>query len=193
MLQMLQTSFPAGSRAVLKDPRLCILLPALEPWLESSLIPITVFLPIRHPAEVAQSLKAAENIPYRQALLLWLGHVLHAERNSRQLNRIIIDYHDMLADPDDVLTRSAHALSVTDNTFTLPDRWNTKVGDFIDPQLQRQHADTGLPEWALDQQIEIWYNLSHHIYTVMADKQIKEKKRRHKMDKFWHQWTTLAP
>lgn len=193
MLQMLQSSFPAGSRAVLKDPRLCILLPALEPWLESSLIPITVFLPIRHPAEVAQSLKAAEGIPYRQALLLWLGHVLHAERNSRHLNRMIIDYRDILADPDAVLTRSAHALSVTDHTFTLPEKWNTKVCDFIDPQLQRQHADTGLPEWALEQQIEIWYNLSHHIYTVMSDKQLKEKKRRHKMDKFWHQWTTLAP
>lgn len=193
MLQMLQTSFQAGSRAVLKDPRLCILLPALQPWLESSLIPITVFLPIRHPAEVAASLKAAEDIPCRQALLLWLGHVLHAERNSRQLNRIIIDYRDMLADPEAVLTRSAHALSMTDHKFSLPDSWNTKASDFIDPLLQRQHAGKGLPDWALDQQIQIWYNLSHHVYAVMVDKQLKEKKRRLKMDKLWHQWITLAP
>jgi hypothetical protein len=193
MLKMLHSSYPAGSRAVLKDPRLCVLLPALQPWLESKLIPCTVFLPIRHPAEVAASLLAAEGIPRRQAVLLWLGHVLHAERNSRQLKRLIVDYRVLLSDPEAVLASSANILAVTDSECTLPDTWNTQATNFIDPQLQRQKAEAFLPNWVLDEQAEIWYELALHVYTIMADNQLKEKKRRAQMDKIWQQWLTLAP
>lgn len=193
MLQMLQSSFPAGSRAVLKDPRLCVLLPALQPWLESGLIPTTIFIPIRHPAEVVASLQIAEGIPNRQALLLWLGHVLHAERNSRQLNRQIVDYRLMLAEPQAVLANSASTLALDGSKNNQPDNWNTNASDFIDPQLQRQRAQQIVPDWVVEEQIEIWYSLALNVYTVMSNTQIKEKRRRLKMDKLWHQWTTLAP
>lgn len=193
ILQILQTSFPTGSRAVLKDPRLCVLLPALQPWLESGLIPVTIFLPIRHPAEVAASLHAAEGIPRRQAMLLWLGHVLHAERNSRQLNRLIVDYRIMLADPQAILNSSAHVLSMAAPEWIQPDNWNTNATNFIEPQLQRQRAETLVPEWVLDEQVETLYELAFCVYTIMADSKLKEKKRRIKLDKLWHQWATLAP
>lgn len=194
MLQLLCSNFPAGGRAVLKDPRLCALLPALQPWLESTLISCTVFLPIRHPAEVAESLQIAQGLPRNQALLLWLGHVLHAERNSRLIHRLIVDYQQLLSDPQEILSRSAQILQQSCEATALPNTWMAdEASSFIDPQLQRQRAETGIPNWVLDEQAEVWYELAIRVHAVMVDPKLKERKRRSSMDQLWRQWTTLAP
>ena len=87
MLKLLYEAYPRDGRAVLKDPRLCMLLPGLRPWLESNLISCVAFLPVRHPAEVVESLWVAESIPRSQGLFLWLRHIFEAERHSRGIKR----------------------------------------------------------------------------------------------------------
>ncbi|MFM9100747.1 MAG: hypothetical protein ACKOPS_05165, partial [Cyanobium sp.] len=124
LLNHVSTTYPHGGRAVLKDPRLCVLLPALQPWLESSLISCAAFLPVRHPAEVASSLRLAEGLPRRQALLLWLGHVLHAERNSRALPRLIVDHQQLLANPQAVLASAGRVLELAGDGLPLPPTWS---------------------------------------------------------------------
>jgi hypothetical protein len=194
LLNLLHTTYPPGGRAVLKDPRLCVLLPALQPWLESTLITCAAFLPIRHPAEVAASLRVAEGIPRSQALLLWLAHVLHAERNSRPLHRLIVDYQQLLADPKAVLIRSAHTLELAGGGLPLPNTWGAEeAASFIDPQLQRQRAGTDVPGWVLDEQAEVWYDLALRVHEVIVDSQLSEQERAARMDQLWRQWTTLAP
>ncbi|TVS07684.1 MAG: hypothetical protein EA413_00495 [Cyanobium sp. PLM2.Bin73] len=194
LLHLLHTTYPPGGRAVLKDPRLCVLLPALQPWLESTLISSVAFLPIRHPAEVAASLRVAEGIPRSQALLLWLGHVLSAERNSRPLHRLIVDYQQLLADPRAVLTRSAHTLELSGGGLPLPSTWKVEEAScFIEPQLQRQRAGGDVPGWVLDEQAEVWYDLALLVYGVMVEPELSEQEREVRMDQLWRQWTTLAP
>lgn len=194
MLRLLHTTYPPGGRAVLKDPRLCLLLPAIQPWLESSLITCAAFLPIRHPAEVAASLRVAEGIPRSQGLLLWLGHVLHAERNSRTLPRLIVDYQHLLSDPQAVLSRCAHTLEEAGGELPLPGRWNEEEASrFIDPQLQRQRAETDVPGWVLDEQAEVWYDLALRVHAVLVDPLPQDPERTASMDQLWRQWSTMAP
>jgi hypothetical protein len=194
MLQLLHSTYPDGGRAVLKDPRLCVLLPALQPWLESTLITCAAFLPVRHPTEVAASLRVAEGLPRRQALLLWLGYVLHAERNSRPIQRLIVDYQDLLSNPQAVLNRAAHVLEQAGDGLPLPGNWTVEqAGSFIDPQLQRQRAGEEVPNWVLDEQAEVWFDLAMSVYAAMVDPQLSEQDRTASMDQLWRQWTTLAP
>jgi hypothetical protein len=194
LLHLLSTAYPHGGRAVLKDPRLCVLLPALQPWLESTLISTAAFLPIRHPAEAAASLRLAEGIPRSQALLLWLGHVLSAERHSRPLHRLIVDYNELLADPDAVLTRSARILELASGEPLPPDAWRMgSASSFIDPQLHRQRAGSERPDWVREEQAAGWYDLALRVHGVMVDPEIEEQQRMASMDQLWRSWTSLAP
>ena len=189
LLHLLQTTYPACGRPVLKDPRLCVLLPGLRPWLESGLITCVAFLPIRHPAEVVASLAIAEGTPHRQSLLLWLGHVLQAERNSRPLQRLIIDYKQLLADPHAVLKRCGQTLVQAGGEDTL----ELDAASFIDPQLQHQRVSTDAPNWVLDEETEFFYELACRVYTVIVDTQLSEPERTARLDQRWHQWTTMVP
>ncbi|MDP3417941.1 sulfotransferase family protein [Falsiroseomonas sp.] len=93
----LAEAFPGDTPFILKEPRICRLLPIWLPALERLGAAPRVLLPIRNPLEVAQSLLVRNRISTAQGLLLWLGHVLAAERDSRHLPRAVLHYDDLLA------------------------------------------------------------------------------------------------
>ncbi|MEN6584591.1 MAG: hypothetical protein ABFE02_00880 [Sulfuricella sp.] len=95
---LLRREFSHASMWGLKDPRLCRLLPLwLEAIAENSAEPLFVFA-LRHPEEVAQSLARRDGIPKERAYLLWLDHMLEAERASRDYPRVVVSYEKLLAD-----------------------------------------------------------------------------------------------
>jgi hypothetical protein len=193
LLNLLCTSFPAGGHALLKDPRLCVLLPGLQPWLESGLFSCVVFLPVRHPAEVAASLEVAEGTPKKQGLLLWLGHVFQAERHSRGLDRLIVDHYQMLADPKAVLKRCKKTIERAAGGMELKEGWQMNATSIINPRLHRQRADSEIPGWVIDEDAELWFELAMRVHTVMVEPKESERERMTSMDRLWRQWTTLAP
>ncbi|WP_439595222.1 sulfotransferase family protein [Falsiroseomonas sp.] len=97
-LAMLATEFPGTAPFVLKDPRICRLLAVWLPALSRFGAAPLALLPVRNPLEVARSLEVREAMPKRQALGLWLSHVLAAERDSRGLPRAVLHYDDLLRD-----------------------------------------------------------------------------------------------
>ena len=195
MLKLLEAIYPPEGRAVLKDPRLCILLPALRPWLESALIACTVFLPVRHPAEVAQSLWAAEGVPKSQGLMIWICHIIQAERYSRGLNRIIVRYEEILDDPEGVLHRCHQALHLGEqfNTpFNKPEA-SSELLSFIDPQMRRQKVDAGMPDWCHEETAGRCYTLAMRIFEAMIEHQSSASKLEPRMDDLWREWVSLSP
>ncbi len=83
---------------VLKDPRLCRLLPLWRALLvEQAAQPLSVMV-VRNPLEVAASLQKRNGFPTAKSCLLWLRHVLAAEKHSRHLPRSIVFYADLLED-----------------------------------------------------------------------------------------------
>lgn len=83
---------------LVKDPRLCRLVPLWRRVAEASGLNLRVILVLRDPSEVAASLRAREDMPEEEGLLLWLTNMLEAERSTRGLPRALVRYDHLLRD-----------------------------------------------------------------------------------------------
>ncbi len=82
----------------LKDPRLCRLMPLWSPLLAELRITPRFILTLRHPLDVAGSLRARDGLSAACASILWLRHVIEAEWGSRGHPRTIVHYEDLVGD-----------------------------------------------------------------------------------------------
>lgn len=98
--------------AVLKDPRLCRLVPLWREVLRIAGIEPVFILALRQPAEVAASLAARDGLSTARALVLWLDHVLTAEHDTRGSPRVAVHYDRLLDAPAATLTALAAALDL---------------------------------------------------------------------------------
>lgn len=86
---------------VVKDPRLCLLLPF---WREILEHPVCVLIH-REPLPVARSLAARDGFPISYGIALWEQYTLAALASTRGLPRILISHRELMADPAAVLRR----------------------------------------------------------------------------------------
>ena len=85
----------------LKEPRLCILLPL---WLRVLEVPIAIHI-IRHPVEVAASLRTRNGIPIAAGLALWEKHVRSAVAMSRHLPGVLVTHRQLVLEPAQEIAR----------------------------------------------------------------------------------------
>lgn len=109
----LEREFAASQLFVVKDPRICRFVPLWLETLRSFGCQPRVVLPVRHPFEVAASLLARNGMPFQKSYLLWLRHVLDAERSTRDIPRSWIHYDDLLTDWAAVAMRVSRQLGLT--------------------------------------------------------------------------------
>ncbi len=95
---ILVEEFGGASLWGVKDPRLCRLLPLWLPLLARASVRAVAVLVLRHPLAVAASNARRTGMPREQALDLWLGHTLAAERETRHLPRAVVSYEHLLGD-----------------------------------------------------------------------------------------------
>ena len=136
----LNRQFGATPLFVLKDPRLCKLVPL---WLsllaELEITPLFI-VAIRNPLEVAASLKKRNSFEDSKSLLLWLQHFLAAELDTRGHRRTFIIYDNLLEDWRSVVTRIGQDLEVIwpRESFAI----DAEIERFIAVDLQHhKHAD----------------------------------------------------
>ncbi|HRM75814.1 MAG TPA: hypothetical protein PLI13_14075, partial [Paracoccus sp. (in: a-proteobacteria)] len=77
---------------VLKEPRSCRLLPPMLRALRADAVEPLIVIPYRNPLEVAGSLQARDGMSLREGVLLWLRHIIDAERDSRGCKRSFVAY-----------------------------------------------------------------------------------------------------
>ena len=80
---------------VIKDPRLCLLLPV---WLEMLDRPVCILIH-RHPLAVARSLSRRNGLPILVGIALWEKYNLAALEYSRELPRALVSYRDLIDNP----------------------------------------------------------------------------------------------
>jgi hypothetical protein len=97
---------------VIKDPRLCRLLPLYLEALDILDIEPLVLLQVRSPSEVSCSLVNRDRLDPSHARLLWLRSVLEAELYSRRCRRIWVSFDGMIRDWYDTVDRIAHAFDI---------------------------------------------------------------------------------
>jgi len=97
---------------LVKDPRLCRLLPVWIAALEGIGRTIAAIFPCRYPLDVAASLQRRDSLSRAHALSLWLQHVLTAEHETRKLPRSFVIYDDLLQDWRSVVKKTARTLGL---------------------------------------------------------------------------------
>lgn len=129
----------AQERPLIKDPRLCTLLPLWLPLIEETFPDACFLLPVRHPVEVASSLRKRDKMPMSHGLALWMLHVLEAEKATRGFPRAFSTYDQLLESPAQTLDSLARKVN-------LPVGDHATIADSrIDSSL-RHHAEQPWPE-----------------------------------------------
>jgi hypothetical protein len=95
-----------------KDPRICRLVPCWEHWLARAGVTAAPLHVWRDPADVARSLAARDRLVTEHALLLWLRHMLDAERATRGRPRVFVRYDEVLADWRTLARRTTETLGL---------------------------------------------------------------------------------
>jgi hypothetical protein len=95
-LTTLSNEFGASRLFVLKDPRICRLSAFWLPILEEFDAAPFVILPLRNPLEVAASIAKRDGFDPSIGHLLWLRHVLDAERATRGRPRVFVSYDGLM-------------------------------------------------------------------------------------------------
>ncbi len=121
---------------VVKEPRLCLLLPVLLETLEA---PICVHVH-REPVEVAASVARRNGFPLAAGLALWEQYTLAALRSSHGCPRVHLNYADIMADPRQQLADLIAWLGEQGvGGLTVPA--DTEIAEFIDPELHRNRRE----------------------------------------------------
>src|SRR6185437_13407266 len=125
---------------VVKDPRMCRLMPIWRKVLAELDAQGRFAIPLRNPLEVARSLEKRDGLPLAHGCLLWLSHVLEAERETRGSRRVFIHYHDLLADPVGVAGHVATQLA--EEPLTLNERNRQAIASLIESDMRHHIAGT---------------------------------------------------
>jgi O-antigen biosynthesis protein len=111
LLQLLITEF-GKDRPLIKDPRMCRLMPLWIPLIREHFPQARFILPIRHPVEVARSLCQRDHFPLGRGLNLWTSHVLESERTTRSFCRRFTTYDQLLQSPVETVVGLAKYLNL---------------------------------------------------------------------------------
>src|SRR5271165_4690621 len=90
---------------IVKDPRMCRLLPFWCSVFREAEWSVRPVLPLRSPLEVALSLSRRNGIAPGLGCLIWLRHVLDAEAETRNMRRAVLNWNDFLGDRRGALER----------------------------------------------------------------------------------------
>jgi hypothetical protein len=126
-----------GSWAI-KDPRLCLTLPAFLPALRNPHLVMVV----RHPLEAALSLEARNGLPIALGLALWEAYTISALEHVRSRPHSFVLHEQLIADPVAVAAQLEAELQA--RGIALPSA--REVADVIAPGLvhhRARRADAG--------------------------------------------------
>ncbi len=153
---LIDEEFGEAELFVLKDPRICRLLPFWRAVLERRGTTILALHTHRELQEVAASLAGRYGFDAALTHLLWLRHQLEAEVASRGLTRHFTSYDQLLAEAAALSARIAHSFDLHLPAETAAQ----EVGEFISTGLKHHHAEPGIQ----DSGLAPWYRDSFDIF-----------------------------
>ena len=136
--EAIEAAWGAASLLAIKDPRQCRCVPVIADVLGEMGIERRALLMLRSPAEIAQSLGSRDRTTPAYSHLLWLRHMIDAERATRAMTRVVVDYDGMLSDWRGTMARIA-PLAGRDTWQPDADQ-AAEIGAFLDPSLRHHRA-----------------------------------------------------
>ena len=161
---VLESEFGDSRLFVLKDPRICRLLPF---WIEAvrsfGAEPLVVS-PIRNPLDIAKSLEERNGIDPSIGLLMWLRHLLDAEVASRDLRRAYLRYEHLLFKPHKVADELSDTLGVVWPKHSTDT--DMKTEEFLSPTLHHHQSDDA--SFLANPRLSNWLRSSFDIFDRWA-------------------------
>ncbi|MBB6187495.1 hypothetical protein [Rhodanobacter sp. MP7CTX1] len=156
LAELCRSEFAGVSLWAVKDPRMCRLVPLWLAALDRVDCRARALFVSRSPLEVAESLRSREGMLAGHSHLMWVQHLLEAERFTRSLPRSIVSYDGLVSDWRGSMARVADELNIV---------WPHAISDvslevdrFIDPNNLRHHRHRDVPA-----------NTSRHVGSVFVD------------------------
>jgi len=136
-VSLVRAEYGDSSLFIVKDPRICRILPFWFRVLKAINVGPSFALTIRNPLEVAASLASRDGLPPGHSFLLWLRHTLEAERRTRGYGRTLLFYEDLLSKPGATVSRVAEQLHL--DISPAFEQANKEIEAFVSGQ-RRHHA-----------------------------------------------------
>jgi len=185
---LLTQEFGDAPLFVVKDPRLCRLVPFWMRVLRAERITPAAIIPIRSPFEVARSLEIRNRLSREQSLLMWLRHVLDAEVETRNTVRTFVAYRDLLSDWKAVITRMSPELEVTWPSQSRTAE--TDVADFLRPDLCHHRVEVEPDGLALP--LSEWLTRTSDAFSVLLRSQNGAARAYETLDDVKHEFDRAA-
>lgn len=126
-------TLPAAPLVVIKEPRITAL---SSLWFEAARqvgFDLAAVIAVRHPQEVVASAAKYVDTSPELSSALWLKYNLLAERHTRGMPRVFVDYGNLLEDWHREVKRIAAALEIDLDTAD-----ESAIEEFLTPELRRQ-------------------------------------------------------
>jgi hypothetical protein len=150
------TTLPAAPVVIIKDLQITAL---SEVWFEATRqagFDIAVVIAVRHPQEVGASLAKLMRARPELSSALWLKYNLLAERHTRGIPRVFVEYTNLLHDWQRELQRISSTLGID-----LSTRDEAAIGEFLKADLRRQRNSGPVPELCGADWISATYDALH--------------------------------
>lgn len=136
--EAIESSWGDAPLLAIKDPRQCRCVPVITEVLGEMGVEPRGLLMLRRPAEIARSIASRDGTTSAYAHLLWLRHMIDAERATRGLMRAVVDYDGMLDDCRGTVARIAPLTGRPD--WQPNEREAAAIDAFLDPGLRHHRA-----------------------------------------------------
>jgi hypothetical protein len=137
LANLLDREFSGHAPLVIKDPRMCKLLPIWVEALDLLGWRSVAVLPLRHPLEVAASLQRRNALNEHHGLAMWMHHTLLAERATRGMPRAFVLYDELLRDGPGSIRKINEELGIRD--WSASTGGGDQVSQFLSTDL-RHHT-----------------------------------------------------
>jgi hypothetical protein len=138
ILAVLRQEFRAARLFVIKDPRISRLVPLWLRVLRQFESAPCFVLTLRHPLEVAASLKRRNGFTRANSLLLWLRHLIEAEKATRGQRRSFVSYDALLTDWRKEIKRIGRDLGISWPALT-PERC-AEIDTFLSASIRHHRC-----------------------------------------------------
>ena len=112
---ILQRRFESTNLFGFKDPLIARLLPLWNEIFKDVGAEVSYIIACRNPLSVAKSMEKRDGFDIVKGCYIWLGIVTAALINSVGYNRIVVDYDELMKDPEKQLRRTAERLNLKFN------------------------------------------------------------------------------
>ncbi len=112
---ILRRRFESTNLFGFKDPLIARLLPLWNEIFKDVGAEVSYIIACRNPLSVAKSMEKRDGFDIVKGCYIWLGYITAALINSAGHNRIVVDYDELMKDPEKQLRRTAERLNLKFN------------------------------------------------------------------------------